>query len=198
MVLIRKLNQIFNFTLSAASAVSNITRDLNLAIKILNAVREEDQKFIGPDPTAIRSDEMVVQFDKRLPNFFFRYTDDLAHQDHKREKDFRNQAPELMRQEDILPPHDGEDKQETAENHQEDKKGQGEAEDQREGGVNVSQPHDGNIPEEKDESKENHTGKDKQSNEDSLLRLNSQGNPLVNSNIRTGNSDKDQLNLNKF
>jgi hypothetical protein len=103
-----------------------------------------------------------------------------------------------MRQEDILPPHDSEDKQETAENHQEDKKGQDEAEDQGEGGVNVSQPHHGNIPEEKDESKKNNTGKDKQSNENSLLRLNSQGNPLVNSNIRTGNSDKGQLNLNKF
>lgn len=148
-------------------------------------MREEDQKFIGPDPMAIRSDEMVVQFDKRLPNSFFRYTDDLAHQDHEREKDFRNQAPELMRQEDILPPHDSEDKQETAENHQEDKKGQDEAEDQGEGGVNVSQPHHGNIPEEKDESEKNKTGKDKQSDEDSLLRLNSQGNPLVNSNIRT-------------
>ena len=92
MVLIRKFNQILNFTLSAALAVSNITRDLNLAVKILNAVGEEDQKFIGPDPMAIRSDEMVVQFDKRLPDSFFRYADDLPHQDHERKKDFRNQA----------------------------------------------------------------------------------------------------------
>ena len=92
MVLIRKFNQIFNFTLSAALAVSNITRDLNLAVKILNAVGEEDQKSIGPDPMAIRSDEMVVQFDKRLPDSFCRYADDLAHQDHEGKKDFSNQA----------------------------------------------------------------------------------------------------------
>ena len=92
MVLIGEFDQIFNFTFSAAPAVSNITRDLNLAVKILNAVGEEDQEFIGPDPMAIRSDEMVVQFDKGLPNSFFRYADDPPHQDHERKKDFGNQA----------------------------------------------------------------------------------------------------------
>ena len=92
MVLIREFNQIFDFTFSAASAVSNIARDLNLAVKILNAVREEDQQFFRPDPVAIRSDEMVVQFDKRLPDSFFRYADELPHQDHEGKKNFCNQA----------------------------------------------------------------------------------------------------------
>jgi hypothetical protein len=123
-------------------------------------VGEEDQEFIGPDPMAIRSDEMVVQFDKGLPNSFFRYADDSPHQDHERKKDFGNQASEPMRQEDILPSYDREDQQETAGDHGKDQKGKGETEDQGKGGMNVSQPHHGNIPEEEDEKEEKDTGKD--------------------------------------
>jgi hypothetical protein len=73
---------------------------------------------------------MVVQFDERLPNFFLWNTDNLPHQDHERKKDLRNQASELLRQEDVLSSYDGEDKQEAAEDHQEDQKAQGEAENQ--------------------------------------------------------------------
>ena len=68
MILMREFNQIFNFTFSAAF---NIPCDLNLAVKILNAMRKEDQKFIGLDPVSVRSDEMIVQFDKRLPDSSF-------------------------------------------------------------------------------------------------------------------------------
>jgi len=103
---------------------------------------------------------MVVQFDKRLPDSFFRYADDLPHQDHEWKKDFCNQASELMRQEDILPSHDGEDKQETAGDHEEDEEGQDEAENQGKGGVNISQPHHGDIPEKEGEKEEKDTGKD--------------------------------------
>jgi hypothetical protein len=49
---------------------------------------KKNQEFIGPDPMAIRSDEMVVQFDKGLPDSFFRYADDPPHQDHEWEKNF--------------------------------------------------------------------------------------------------------------
>ena len=87
---VRKLNQIFNFTFSTAFAVSNITGDLNLAVKILDAVRKEDQEFIGSDPMTIRSDEVVVQRDERLPNSLFRYTDDFPHQNHEWKEDFRD------------------------------------------------------------------------------------------------------------
>jgi hypothetical protein len=45
--------------------------------------------------------------------------------------------------------------------------------------MNVSQPHHRNVPEEEDENEKNETGKDEQSDEDSLLRLNSQRHPLV-------------------
>jgi hypothetical protein len=146
---------------------------------------------------AIGSDEMVVQFDERLPDFFFRYADDLPHQDHERKKDFRNQASQLMGQENIPSPHDGKDKQETTGDHEEDQEPQGEAEDQGKGGVNVSQPHDGDIPEEKDENEENRTRKDEQSYEDSLLRPYLQRIPLTCSS-KLKISIKNQLNFNKF
>ena len=138
MVLIGEFNQIFNLAFPAAFAVSNIARNLNLTVKILDAVREEDQKFIRRDPMAIRSDKMVVQFDKRLPDSFFRYSNELSHQDHKWEKDFCNKASEFMRQEDIPPSHDGENKQKASGDHQKHEDGQGETENQREGGVNIS------------------------------------------------------------
>jgi len=91
-----------------------------------------------------------------------------------------------MRQKDILPSYDGEDKQEAPGDHKKDQKGQGKAEDQGEGGVNISQPHRGNIPEKEDEKEENGTGKDQQSNENSLLRLNLQHYPLVNPTAKLG------------
>ena len=43
--------------------------------------------------------------------------------------------------------------------------------------MNVFQPHDGDVPEQKDENEENHTGKDEQLYEDSLLRPNLQYHP---------------------
>jgi hypothetical protein len=119
-----------------------------------------------------------------LPDSFFRDANDLPHQDHERKKNLRNQASELLRQEDVPSSHDGENKQETAEDHQEDHKAQGEAENQGEGRMNVPQPHHGNVPEEEDENEENDTGKDEQSNENSLLRLNLQRYPLIDANIK--------------
>lgn len=133
---------------------------------------------------SIRPDKMVVQFDEGLPNPLFRYTDYLSHQDHEWKKDFRDNASQPMRQEDILPPQDGEDEQKTAEDHEEDQKGEGETEDKWKGGMNGFQPNHGNIPKEEDEKEENDTGKDEQSNEDSLLRPNLQRDPLKKSNIK--------------
>jgi hypothetical protein len=146
MILIGEFNQIFNFTFSAALAVSDIPCDLDLAVKILNAVGKEDQKFIGPYPVPVGSDKMVVQLDERLLDFVFRYPDDLSHQDHQGEKDFGDEASQLMREEDVLPSEYGEDKEQT--------------ENRREGGMNVFQPDHGNIPEEKNENEQNNTGKD--------------------------------------
>ena len=118
-----------------------------------------------------------------MTDSLFRDADDFPHQDHQREKDLCNQASQLLRQEDIPPPHDGENKQEAAGDHQKDEKGQDEAENQGEGGVNISQPHHGNIPKKKDEDEKNDAGKGQQTDENSLLRLILQQGPLVHSNI---------------
>jgi len=93
MVLVRDFNQILNLAFSAAFAVSDIPCDLNLAVKILNAVREKDQKFVGPDPAPVGSNEVIVQFDERLLHFLFRYPDEPSHQDHERKKDFCHNTP---------------------------------------------------------------------------------------------------------
>jgi len=99
-----------------------------------------------------------------------------------------------MRQEDILPSHDGENKQKAAGDDQKDEEGQDEAENQGEGGVNISQPHHGNIPKKEGENEKNDAGKSQQTNENSLLRLNLQQGPLVQPNI-----DFESLqNFNKF
>lgn len=65
-----------------------------------------------------------------------------------------------MGQEDVLPPQDREDQQETAGDHEKDEEDKGKAENQRKGRVDVSQPHHGDIPKEKDEKEEEDTGKD--------------------------------------
>ena len=65
-----------------------------------------------------------------------------------------------MRQKDILPSQYGEDKQETAEDHEENQKGEDETEDQWKGRMNVFQPNDRNIPKKKDKKEENDTSKD--------------------------------------
>ena len=160
MILIGEFNQIFNLTFSAALAVSDIPCDLDLAVKILNAVGKEDQKFVRPDPVPVGSDKMVVQLDERLLNFVFRYPDDFSHQDHQGEKDFGNKTSQPMREEDVFPPEYCEDKEQTAEDHEEDQEGEGQTEDGREGGMNVFQPHHWNIPEKKDKTEENDTGED--------------------------------------
>jgi len=71
MMSVRKLNQVFNFTFSTAFGVSNITSNLDLAVKILNTVRKKDQEFIRPGAVSVRPNEMVVQFDERLADFLF-------------------------------------------------------------------------------------------------------------------------------
>ena len=178
MVLVGEFNQIFNFTFSAALTVSDIPGDLDLAVEILNAVGKEDQEFFRPDPMPVGSDKMVVQFDERLLDFVFWYPDDLSHQDHQGEKDFGDHTSQLVREENIFSPEDGKNKEQTAENHEENQKGKGQTEDRRKGGMNVSQPHDGNIPEKKDKTEENNTGKNQQPNENPLFRPALQGYPL--------------------
>ncbi len=70
---------------------------------------KKNEKSIGADMVFVRPDEVIIQFDKGLLDSHFRHADESSHQDHKREKDFRHNAPQPMREEDILPPQDSED-----------------------------------------------------------------------------------------
>ena len=65
-----------------------------------------------------------------------------------------------MRQKDILSPQEGEDKQKTAWDDEEDQKGEEETKNKWEEGMNVLQPYDGDIPDEKNEKEENETSED--------------------------------------
>ena len=73
LILIGELNQIFDFTLPATLAVFDISRDLDLTVKILNAVGKKDQESIWPGPVMVGSDKMVIQLDEGLLNLLFRY-----------------------------------------------------------------------------------------------------------------------------
>jgi hypothetical protein len=147
---------------------------------------------------------MVVQLDERLPNSLFGYTDYPSHQNHEWKEDFRNNAPQLLRQENVLASQYREDKQQPAENHEENQRGEGKTEDSWEGGMNVFQSNGGNIPEEKDKKEENDTGQDEQSNKDPLLRPNLQCHPLKiqisNSEVQMNQlaSPMDNMYFNKF
>ena len=66
MVSIRKINELLDFALSAAFAVLNISRDLDLAVEILNAMGKEYEQPSGAGPLRLGSDEMIVQLDEGL------------------------------------------------------------------------------------------------------------------------------------
>jgi len=200
-ILIGELDQVFDFAFSAAFAVSDIPCDLDLAVEVLNAVGKEDQEFIGTDPVPVGSDQMVVQLDERLLNFVFRYPDDLSHQDHQGEKDLGNKTSQPVRKEDVFSPEDGEDKEQTAENHEEDQQGEGQTEDRRERGMDVFQPDDRNIPEKKDETKKNDAGKNQQPHEGPFFRPVLQCSPLrlrVSGQIRMSRIEPTRKYFNKF
>jgi hypothetical protein len=65
-----------------------------------------------------------------------------------------------MRKEDILSPQNSEDEEKTSRDHKENQDDKGETEDERKRGMDILQPDDGNIPEQKNKKEENQTGKD--------------------------------------
>jgi ribosomal protein S12 methylthiotransferase accessory factor YcaO len=54
-----------------------------------------------------------------------------------------------MGEEDIPPPQDGEDEEQTTRNHEKDQYGKGKTEDEWKGGMDILQSHHGDIPEQK-------------------------------------------------
>ena len=53
LILVSEFNQVFNFTFPASFTVLHISCDLDLAFKILDAVRQENQKPIGASSVRI-------------------------------------------------------------------------------------------------------------------------------------------------
>ena len=103
-----------------------------------------------------------------------------------------------MREQDIFPSKDGEDEEEASEKHEKDENGKNQTEDERKGGMNVLHPYHRNVPEKKDEEKENQTAKNQQSDEDSLLWFNIQCNPqriMSNVKIQSSNESKRMPNV---
>ena len=72
---------------------------------------------------AIGADEMIIKLDKGLLNLLLRNPHQSSHQDHKREKDLRYNAPESMGKKDLLPRHNGKNKEETTGKHHRDQNG---------------------------------------------------------------------------
>jgi hypothetical protein len=107
----------------------------------------------------VGSNKMVIQLDERLLNALFRYTHQPSHQDHERKKYLCNDSSQLMGQQDVLPPQDREDKKETSGKHEKDENSKNQTEDERKRGMNVLHPYHRNIPEQKDNKKENQTRK---------------------------------------
>jgi len=63
-----------------------------------------------------------------------------------------------MRKKDVLSPQNGEDEEEPSGEHKRDQSGEGESKKERKRGMDVSQPHHGDIPEHKDQKEEDQTG----------------------------------------
>jgi hypothetical protein len=65
-----------------------------------------------------------------------------------------------MRKKDVLSPKNGEDEEQSPGEHEKDQNGEDESEKGRKIGMDVPQPHHGDIPEHKDQKEEDQTGDD--------------------------------------
>jgi hypothetical protein len=81
--------------------------------------------------------------------------------------------------EKVFPPVYGDDQKEPAKQHEQADHGKGQREDKRKGGMNVLQPHDGNIPEKKNEKAEDQARKHQEPEKHPLFRSKIQRNPPV-------------------
>jgi hypothetical protein len=113
---------------------------------------------------------MIIQLDKGLFDLLPGHPEQPSHQDHEREKNLCDQPSQFMRKKDVLSPENGEDEEEPSGEHKKDQNGEGESEEEGKRGMDVSQPHHGDIPEHKDEEEEDQTGNHQKTNKDPLLR----------------------------
>jgi hypothetical protein len=100
---------------------------------------------------------MVIQLDEGLLNPPLGYPHQFSHEDHERKKDLGDNPSKLMGEKDILPSQDGEDEEKAPRNHKKDQDGKCQTEDKGQGGMNIFQSHQRDIPkyeyeEEKDQT----------------------------------------------
>jgi len=138
LILIREFNEIFNFTFPAAFTVFHISCDLDLTFKILDAVGEENQKPVGAGSVSIRSDEMIIQFNKGLLHLLLGYPEQPSHQDHKGKKDLCNQPSQFMGKKDVFPSQNRENEEQSSREHEKDQNGKDQSEEERKKGMDVS------------------------------------------------------------
>jgi len=65
-----------------------------------------------------------------------------------------------MGKKDVLSPKNGEDEEESSGEHEKNHNDEGQSEEERKRGMDVSQPHHGDIPDDKDQKEEDQTGDD--------------------------------------
>ena len=65
-----------------------------------------------------------------------------------------------MGKKDVFSPKNGEDEEQSPGEHEKNQNGEDESEEERKRGMDVSQPHHGDIPEHKDQKEEDQTGDD--------------------------------------
>jgi len=121
---------------------------------------------------------MIIQLDEGLLDPLFGHSKQFSHQDHKREKYFRHNSSQLVREKDILPSENGKYEEEPTRDHDKDQDTQHGGKDEGKGWMDVLQPHQGNIPEQKNEKEKDQAGDDQKPNKYSLFR------PLVQSNLQ--------------
>jgi hypothetical protein len=76
-----------------------------------------------------------------------------------------------MREEDIFSPEDGKDKEKSSRKHQNCKNSKDAGVENGKRRMDILQPHHGDIPEQEDKDEQDQTGKNQESDEESLLRL---------------------------
>lgn len=124
---------------------------------------------MGLGSVLIGTNQMVIQFNKGLLNPLFRYPHQSSHKNHKGEEYLGHHPPQLMREENIPSPYNGEDQKHPPCQHKKDQCSKPDGKKEGEKGVNILQPYQRNIPEKKDEEEKNQTGQDQKSDKDSLL-----------------------------
>ena len=127
LVLVRQFDQVLDLTLPASFAVLDISGDLDLAVKILDAMRKQKKESTGPYPVMVRSDEMVVELNEGLLNLLLRHPYDFSHQDHEWEENLCHDSSQSLGEEDVFAPEDGEDKEKPTGEHKENEDGKDEA-----------------------------------------------------------------------